>query len=161
MDNRASGSINPELLLRYSGKVETVLWETGARINSVLVTQSIVSVVIIALALGLAAYPGELSLAGMKLGVSLPMLLCAGSLAAACLLMYQVGLVHHEQRLLRAILDIYASMGIEHWSLSPSIVHSLENPGIVTTIVALAMKDGAPGPAFWLSRAFVMTTVHS
>jgi hypothetical protein len=158
MNNRSAGSINAELLLHYAGKVETVLWETGARINWVLMTQSIFSVVIIALARGSAGYSGELPLAGLKLAVSLPILLSAGSLATACLLMYQVGLVHHEKRLLDAILDIYASLGLEHWSLSPSIVHSLENPGVVTTVIALTLRDGVQGPAFWLSRMFVMTT---
>jgi hypothetical protein len=88
-------------------KLEKALWETGGRINTVLVAQSVLSLIMIAVALGLTSYPSELSVLGFRLGVSLPAFLCGGAVTAACLLMYQIGLVHHEEELLKSVLDIY------------------------------------------------------
>lgn len=144
------------LLLGYAAKLEKALWETGGRINTVLVTQSVLSLIIIAVALGLTSYPTELSVLGFRLGVSIPVFLCGGAVIAACLLMYQIGLVHHEEELLKSVLDIYDSVGLEHASLSRYVAHPLENPGIVTTIVALSIKAGHAGPAFWVTRIFVL-----
>lgn len=70
--------------------------------------------------------------------------------------MYQLGLVHHEQELLTAVLDIYHSIGFEHASLSQRIVNPLENPGVVTTVVALADKQRDRGRAFWAARTLVL-----
>jgi hypothetical protein len=156
MESKAAESGDSALLLRYAAKLEKTLWETGARINVVLVTQSLVSIGIMAVALGLSTYPSELSVVGLRLGVSLPMLLCGGAVTAACLLMYQLGLVHHEVQLLKSVLDIYGSVGLKHASLSRCIAHPLENPGIVTTIVALSLKSGHPGASFWATRTFVL-----
>jgi len=153
MANTASDS---SVLLAYAAKVEKALWETGARINSVLIIQSVLSLAMISIALGVVTYPVELSVVGLKLGISLPVLVSGGAVATGCLLMYQLGLVHHEQELLAAVLDIYRASGLEHASLSQRIVSPLENPGVVTTVVALAVKGGYRGRAFWAARAFVL-----
>lgn len=81
---------------------------------------------------------------------------CRRIVTLAALLMYQLGLVRHEELLLRSVLDIYQSVGLEHESLAWTIAHPLENPGIATTIVALSLKPGKAGPAFWVIRTFVL-----
>jgi hypothetical protein len=144
------------LLLGYAAKLEKALWETGGRINTVLVAQSVLSLIMIAVALGLTSYPSELSVLGFRLGVSLPAFLCGGAVTAACLLMYQIGLVHHEEELLKSVLDIYDLVGLKHASLSRYVAHPLENPGIITTIVALSIKASHAGLAFWVTRIFVL-----
>jgi len=70
--------------------------------------------------------------------------------------MYQLGLVHHEEQLLRTATGIYRSLGLDHPSLSDTLTNPLENPGIVTTIVALSLKSGRRGPAFWAVRVFAI-----
>jgi len=144
------------LLLAYAVKLEKSLWETGARINSVLIVQSVLSLAMISIALGVVTYPVELSVVGLKLGISVPVLVSGGAVATDCLLMYQLGLVHHEQELLAAVLDIYRGSGLEHVSLSQRLVSPLENPGVVTTVVGLAAKGGHRRRAFWAARAFVL-----
>lgn len=145
MANKADAAGESTLLLGYAAKLEKALWETGARINTVLVTQSVLSLILISVALGVTSYPNELSVLGFKLGVSVPVFLCGGAVIAACLLMYQIGLVHHEEELLKSVLDIYDSVGLKHASLSRYVAHPLENPGIITTIVALSLSPAAVG----------------
>jgi len=144
------------VLLAYATKVEKALWETGARINSVLIAQSLLALAMISIALGVVTYPGELPLVGLKLGVSLPVLVSGGAVATGCLLMYQLGLVRHEQKLLMTVLDIYRSSGLEHASLSQQVASPFENPGVVTTVVALTVGGGDGGTAFSAARAFVL-----
>jgi hypothetical protein len=45
--------------------------------------------------------------------------------------------VHHEEQLLRTAVGIYRSLGLDDPSLSDAVANPLENPGIVTTIVAV------------------------
>src|SRR5215475_9671938 len=121
---------NSDLLSAYLSKVQTTLWETGARINWVLTVQSVFSLAMISVATGVSPYPQTVPLGSVTLAVSFPLLLCGGSLAVACLLMYQLGLVHHEEQLLRTATGIYRSLGLDHPSLSDTLTNPLENPGI-------------------------------
>jgi hypothetical protein len=143
--------------MMYAGTLEKALWETGARINSVLVIQSIASILMIAISFGLVSYPTEVPVLGVKLGMSLPVLMSGGAVATGSLLMYQLGLVHHEQELLTAILDIYKSSGLAHSSLSQRVASPIENPGVVTTIVSMVIHRSNRREWFNVIRAFVLS----
>ena len=156
MSGREERKADSALLSAYASKVQATLWETGARINWVLTVQSVLSLAIIAVATGLSPDPHTIPVGGVTLAVPFPLLLCGGALAVACLLMYQLGLVHHEEQLLRTAVGIYRSLGLDDPLLSDAVTNPLENPGIVTTIVALSLKRGRRGPAFWAVRAFAI-----
>ena len=149
-------SPDQSMLLAHAGKLERALWETGARINWVLVIQSIASFIVISIVAGIVSYATEVSVLGLKLSLSPPVLISGCSVAIGCLLMYQLGLVHHEQQLLVDVLDIYKGCGLVHSSLSRRIASPIENPGVVSTVVAVAAQRAPRRTWFQFIRAVVL-----
>lgn len=147
---------DPKLLLDYGGKVHRALEETGRRLNQVLLGQTALSFACVAVALGLASPPPGYALVGLQMALSLPTLLTGASLVVASLLMYQIGLVHHEEFLRTTIERIYSSLGLVDESLENVLASPLEHPGLATIVLAQARTTERPSIVYRVTRAFVI-----
>jgi hypothetical protein len=122
------------LQLHYIDKVHATLLETGNLINRVIFVQTLVSLVMVALAAEVIAVDKEFSLEGLKFYVSSPLILVSGSVFIGFLLMSQLGLVKHEEKLRDTILRLYKEIEYSDQSMRDIVAHPLESPNIATII---------------------------
>jgi len=140
--------------LDYVGRVHQSLFATGSQINKVLVGQTIGSILCIAAALGLVPVSADYNFVGLKLSVSVPILFCGAAIVIASLLMYQLGLIHHEEILRGTLERIYKSLGVDDVSMQNRLASPLEHPGVVTTVLAQSRLGNKDTLVFRLSRLF-------
>lgn len=148
--------VDPKLALDYGGKVHRALEETGRRLNQVLLGQTALSFACASIALDQVSPPSAYTVTGLEIGLSLPTILTGASLIISCLLMYQVGLVHHEERLRSTLERIYAALGFDDESMEDALASPLEHPGLATIVLAQARTTKGLSIAYRVTRVFVI-----
>ena len=136
------------LQLHYIDKIHTTLVEAGSQIDKVVFAQSLVTLIILALATEIITAGREYSLEGLRLFISPPLILVSGSILIGFLLMCQFGLVKHEEKLRNTILRLYNEIGYSDPSMLDLVANPLESPNLATTILNLYYSRIQKGPNF-------------
>lgn len=131
-----------KLHLDYLGRVHVALTETGKRINTTLVAQTLVAFVTLAICLDIVATAPEYSVGGLRLTFAAPFVTIAGAFTCCALLLQQFGLLAHESVLQILMMSLYRDLGFKHDSLSDRIAHPLEHPNIATSVVSFLIVVG-------------------
>jgi hypothetical protein len=132
-----AGAVPNPMLADFLGRVHGTLVEVGKQINTVLITQTVLSVVVLSLCCGVITADNEYAVAGLKVHVDAPFVLIAGAFAASALLLNQLGLVEHESVLLALVFDLYEAAGFPDARQHDAMAGPLEHPNIVTSVLNL------------------------
>src|SRR3989442_1726270 len=89
------------------GRVHASIMETGKRINTAMLAQTLLSLLVLALAYGVIGSGSDYLVAGLKLQVAAPLIIVSAATAAAGLLMYHLALVSHEADLVTLAVTLY------------------------------------------------------
>lgn len=131
--------------LHYIDKVHSALKETGESISRVVIFQTLLSLITIALSAGVIFSDTDYTVSGFTFHVSFPLVLVSGAVAVGCLLMSQLGLVQHEDNLRDTVLRLYRELGYDDMSMANPLANPLESPNVVTIILNLYSSRSLPG----------------
>ena len=123
-----------DLSLDYIGRVHANLLETGKAVNRSQVSETVLAILLILLALDVIRSGSQYDAAGVQIELQAPILLVAGVVVLAAIFCFHIGLVAHEAALLGICVRIYRDLGFHDRSLDNLLASPLETPSVFTTI---------------------------
>jgi hypothetical protein len=135
-----NGNLDKDVVLNYIDKVyltQTRIWES---MNRIVISELILSLVIIALSSGIISLDETIEVTGFKIKLSLTVLLSSGALIIAALFTVFFSQLQHSFKFEEKLDRLYASIGYEVSSVLDHDVQAFEHPGFYLSVLATTSR---------------------
>lgn len=144
--------------LDYISRVHATLTEVGRKINTTLIFEVILSLVVIGGATGAITVGHEADVFGIKLQLPRTIAFTIGIVGVAALQAHIMALTRYEAELREVIIRLYAQHGFSDASLHDRLSNPLEFPNILTTAFKWARREPGLHGRMLAAAGFIAVT---